>query len=175
MDTKELLYSLRQVRYWANQAGKLAEAFTPASDASDAEKERNNEEGKIPQTPLKEEETKKAKEHFAQTLFERFWLAYPRKVSKKAARRVFLRLIAAEKDPEDFLSRILAAVAEQTIALDWCRERKEFIPHPTTWLNGERWNDDLSVVRSNPHVRLAPTHHACNWRGTRKEDIENVF
>ena len=27
----------------------------------------------------------------------------------------------------------------------------------------------------SPQQAVAPTHHACNWRGTRKEDIENVF
>ena len=174
---QQLLYFLRQVRYWTARASAEIKHLMNASDASDGEKERNNEKEKSPCTPLKRKETKRETEHFAQTLFERFWCAYPRKVGKKMARRAFLRLIAAEKDPEALLARLLAAVAEQTVVLDWCAERREFIPHAATWINGERWNDDLSVARSNPQLRggTASARHADNWRGTRKEDIDNVL
>jgi len=70
--------------------------------------------------------------------FDDFWIAYPRKVAKGAARRAFtqaLKLASAEE--------IIAGA--QTFAQHVRSEQTEpkYIPHPATWLNGERWDDEL--------------------------------
>jgi hypothetical protein len=66
----------------------------------------------------------------------RFWPAYPRHVAKKEALRAFLKL----RPDRDLLERMLAALQRR-----WPTKPKDlkFIPHPATWLNGERWLDDL--------------------------------
>lgn len=68
--------------------------------------------------------------------FETFWDAYPRKVAKKDARVAFARV---NPDMELF-TRMLEAIAAQRVSKQW---RDGFIPYPATWLNGERWADEI--------------------------------
>lgn len=73
--------------------------------------------------------------------FEDFWAAYPRKVGKGAARKVWDRL-----HPDEALVKKIAA------ALDWQRDQEQwadpqFIPHPRTWLSQERWDDEPPVPK----------------------------
>jgi hypothetical protein len=37
---------------------------------------------------------------------------------------------------------ILAAVERQKQSREWLKDQGEYIPHPPTWLNGRRWDDD---------------------------------
>lgn len=68
--------------------------------------------------------------------FDDFWSLYPRRVAKKDARRAWDR-ISPRLHPS-----ILTALFEW--ARIWnARGEPEFIPHPATWLNGERWEDDF--------------------------------
>jgi hypothetical protein len=64
--------------------------------------------------------------------FAEFWLAYPRKVGKGTALKAYAKALK-KTQPET----ILAAVK----AYPWPAD-KEFVPHPSTWLNGERWADE---------------------------------
>ena len=70
--------------------------------------------------------------------FERFWSAYPKKVGKDAARRWW-----GKRKPDDaMLAAILAAIAVQAKSAQWAKDGGQYIPHPTTWLNEGRWQDD---------------------------------
>lgn len=69
--------------------------------------------------------------------FEQFWQAYPRKVSKQTAYKAFSRLNVTQ----EILDKMLQAIELQKKSDQWQDER--YIPHPTTWLNGARWNDEL--------------------------------
>jgi uncharacterized protein YdaU (DUF1376 family) len=73
--------------------------------------------------------------------FERFWLAYPRKVGKDAARRAFDK----RKPDDELLSRMLAKVREQAGSVDWIKDGGQFVPHPATWINQGRWQDEGGV------------------------------
>lgn len=66
--------------------------------------------------------------------FDTFWAAYPKKVGKGTARTAYARAVRKAN-----ASVILEAIKGQTPAM---LENPEYIPHPTTWLNGERWEDD---------------------------------
>lgn len=66
--------------------------------------------------------------------FDAFWEAYPRKVSKEAARKAWPK--AAESLPA-----ILEALAWQRVSEGWTKDGGAFIPHPATYLNGRRWED----------------------------------
>lgn len=68
----------------------------------------------------------------AQTAFATFWDLYPRKLDKKKSKSAFLRL----------------SKKKQQLAIDDLKTRfdnadPKFIPYPTTYLNGERWTDEL--------------------------------
>lgn len=65
------------------------------------------------------------------TLFEKFWEQYPNKVNKKKASISFNNLTKTQ----------------QRSAVDDIKTRfkdtdKKYIPHPTTYINGERWEDE---------------------------------
>lgn len=72
--------------------------------------------------------------------FEQFWKAYPRKVGKGAALKVWVKL----KPSEELLVRMLKAVEQQKRTAQWQRDSGQFIPHPSTWLNQERWEDEVT-------------------------------
>lgn len=67
--------------------------------------------------------------------FSLFWNAYPRKVGKGAAKKAF------DKAVDEFGTlKILAGV--NRFANDPNKPEQQFIPHPATWLNEQRWDDD---------------------------------
>jgi hypothetical protein len=72
--------------------------------------------------------------------FDRFWQSYPKKTDKKKARQAWKKL----KPDAAFQTRILAAIEAQRQSSQWQDPR--FIPHPSTWLNGRRWEDEVQTV-----------------------------
>ena len=71
--------------------------------------------------------------------FDIFWAAYPRKEGKQKARDAFKKVAA----PLDVL---LAAIEKQKKSAQWSKDGGQFIPHPTTWLNGKRWEDEVAIA-----------------------------
>lgn len=69
-------------------------------------------------------------------LFDSFWQKYPRHVGKSKARQVFVKLLETGTDAQD-----LIAGAER-LAADPNLPPMQYVPHATTWLNREGWNDD---------------------------------
>jgi hypothetical protein len=63
--------------------------------------------------------------------FEKWWEAYPRKVAKRAAEKAY-RAALDRTDAETLLGSLRQ--------YPWPSEER-FIPHPATWLNGDRWAD----------------------------------
>lgn len=70
--------------------------------------------------------------------FERVWSAYPRKVGKGAAAKSFARI----KTDASLVDAMVAAIEAQRSSPDWVKDGGQFIPHLSTWLNGQRWLDD---------------------------------
>mgnify|MGYP000417393883 CR=1 FL=1 len=67
--------------------------------------------------------------------FDLFWAAYPRKTAKAAALKAFTKAAPSV----DLLDDMLQAIAKQRTGKQWM---EGFIPHPATWLNGKRWEDE---------------------------------
>ena len=78
--------------------------------------------------------------------FDEFWKAYPKKKDKKKAQDKFLRCC---KD-EFIFNQIMFNLSKQKRSRDWNKSNGQFIPYPTTWLNGERWNDEVEVEEEKP-------------------------
>ncbi|MDP3537443.1 MAG: hypothetical protein Q8S26_01930 [Azonexus sp.] len=74
--------------------------------------------------------------------FAIFWKAYPRKVGKADAAKVFGRLNLSG----DLLETIMLGLAAQKASPDWLKEGGKFIPHPAKWLNGRRWEDEAQIA-----------------------------
>ena len=77
--------------------------------------------------------------------FDEFWEAYPRKTSKAEARKAWNKL----KPNEELREKMLASIEAWKNTDQWREPR--YIPHPSTWLNQERWNDE---VPEDPYERL---------------------
>ncbi|MCF7532015.1 helix-turn-helix domain-containing protein [Pseudomonas petrae] len=71
--------------------------------------------------------------------FDRFWKLYPRKVNKTPAEKAWAKLHVT---PELF-NVIAQSLAKQISSIDWLKSNGQFIPHPASWLNGKRWEDEL--------------------------------
>lgn len=84
----------------------------------------------------------------ADDAFTVFWDRYPRKVAKAACVKAWRRL----KPPE----RKLALEALPRHVESWRRSKTEerFIPHPASWLNAHRFDDDIT----SPGTRAATLH-----------------
>ena len=70
--------------------------------------------------------------------FDTFWLTYPRKVAKAAAWRAWQK----RRPDAGLAAQIDAALAWQRTQDNWLREGGRFIPHPSTYLNQGRWEDE---------------------------------
>ena len=78
--------------------------------------------------------------------FDTFWKHYPRKVSKPNALKAWLKV-----KPDDELTKtIISAISRQNLSA----KEEQFIPHPASWLNGKRWEDEVKVT-STPHQPFA--------------------
>ena len=75
--------------------------------------------------------------------FEKFWEAYPKKVGKKVAKKVWLKL----KPTEEMLNVMLKAISICKISRQWQCDQGRYIPNPATWLNQERWKDEVLEVK----------------------------
>lgn len=71
--------------------------------------------------------------------FESFWEIYPKHQDKKKAKQKFLKLCTNEKEYKAIMDGL------RNILPVWAKKDTKYIPMPTTWLNGERWNDEVNV------------------------------
>ena len=97
--------------------------------------------------PKKREEEKQLEERFV-----KFWDAYPKKKDKKRAIAAWRKI-----NPSDqLLATILVALEKQRAAHDWVKENGKYIPLPTSWLNGARWEDECPEpkARGEPNTDL---------------------
>lgn len=77
--------------------------------------------------------------HLHAQWFDAFWDLYPRKVNKKKSKEKFLKICKDEK----IFNSIMRGLKKQMKSVEWQNDGGKYIPHPTTWLNGERWLDEI--------------------------------
>ena len=73
--------------------------------------------------------------------FDVFWKNYPKKAGKGQAKKTWLKLKKSKKLPE--IDILLKAIEIQKNSQGWLKDDGQYIPHPSTWLNGERWEDEI--------------------------------
>ena len=84
----------------------------------------------------------KDKRHFRDLetdAFRKFYGAYPKKKGRANAIKAWNKLSPSPELAED----ILAAVAVASGSDEWKRDEGRYVPHPATWLNGRRWEDEI--------------------------------
>lgn len=83
--------------------------------------------------------------------FAAFWSLYPRKVARPKAAQSFGKLTEAEQ------RAAIEAIPKFAASWKW-RTEPDYIPHPTTWLNQRRWEDDPPPA--HPSAPAARQPHA---------------
>ena len=71
--------------------------------------------------------------------FESFWSMYPKKIAKANARKAWNKL----KVDGPLYTEIMKGLTLHKKSRDWIKDEGQFIPHPATWLNGRRWEDEV--------------------------------
>jgi hypothetical protein len=99
-----------------------------------------NEIPEIPEIPVTQQKNPRKKAIFELSatkleLFDQFWKAYPRKVGKQTCKLIWDKLDPNKK----LLGQMIATLQWQRETRDWI---DGYIPHPSTWLNGHRWEDE---------------------------------
>lgn len=84
-----------------------------------------------------------SKDEKKEELFESFWNVYPRKVGKEKCRNWF----KSHKPKEDLVQKMIEAVEDQKKSKQW--SDPQYIPHPYTWLNQGRWEDELTPTKDS--------------------------
>ena len=71
------------------------------------------------------------------TAFDEFWLIYPRRVAKIAARRAFEKAVRVAAP-----AQIFEGVRRYVQAIKDDRTELHYVAHPASWLNAGRWDDE---------------------------------
>lgn len=75
--------------------------------------------------------------------FDTFWSAYPKKIGKAKCQRWF----DTHNVDDTLLDTMLKAIDTQKVTEQWTKDNGKFIPHPYTWLNQGRWDDEVEQSR----------------------------
>ena len=111
---------------------KAGESKPEANDKQTESKKKNKDKDK-------NKNKKKNKDKCLIGDFEKFWQSYPRKEGKQKAESAFAKVDA----PVEIL---LDAIERHKKSAQWQKDNGQFIPHPATWLNGKRWEDQLEAT-----------------------------
>lgn len=82
--------------------------------------------------------------------FQEFWAAYPNKKAKAVAQKSWEKI---NPDPKLF-AEIMSGLEKAKKSSQWVKNDGQYIPHPATWLNQQRWNDEVEVKKQSISVTI---------------------
>lgn len=81
--------------------------------------------------------------------FNLFWERYPKKLAKRDAEKAFAKI----KPDEKLFNLILEKLELYKQSEAWLKDGGQFIPYPATWLNGRRWEDEITPAIQGKKAR----------------------
>ncbi|WP_248769157.1 helix-turn-helix domain-containing protein [Pseudomonas sp. MWU12-2345] len=95
--------------------------------------------------------------------FDQFWKLYPKKKGRKDAAKAWAKL----KPNEELRQILITALGQHSVSEDWTKDGGRYAPNASTWLNGERWTDELlPAAGSKPSAfNNLPNHTPDMYRG----------
>lgn len=112
--------------------------------------------GPLPSIQASKKEHSPASPSRAMDRFNEFWDAYGHKVSRGPARKAWHTAVK-NFDPEQIIQAASAFAAWNITA----GTDPKFIPHPATWLSGERWADERTPAVPNGATDDVPRCAVC--------------
>jgi hypothetical protein len=70
-----------------------------------------------------------------QAAFQEYWRVWPRRVAKGAAEKAFSRCATSAEVADQIINAVRVQLPQLTKDLQYC-------PHPATWLNQKRYEDE---------------------------------
>ena len=106
-------------------------------------------------------------QNFEEITFEKFYKLYPRKQKRFMASKSFKKLSSDDK--------VLAYNGLLNYIKFWKynKTEKQFIPHPSTWLNQRRWEDELDLPKSAKEKSKDIRSEVVQYRKKQKELLDN--
>ena len=132
----------------AGRKGGLAKAEQSASKpvAPATKVLEQNASNSLAKTETETETSKKTSSTAAPSKeFDQFWATYPRKVGKEAARKAYAKAMTKTTQ-----ARIMQSVEDLRIRV--AGKDPNFTPHPSTWLNEGRWDDEVEAPQQARNV-----------------------
>jgi hypothetical protein len=86
--------------------------------------------------------------------FDRLWKQYPRKTAKGNARRAFDRVMKSNDAPT--VDVLIAGVERYAAQFTSGKTDMNYCAHLATWLNGERWLDEIRSDKTQPAAAHVP-------------------
>ena len=125
----------REYRENVKQIGTMSQNC-PLELEKDIELEKESEKEKD-----KEKESEKDKKiqllSLQESWFTTFWKEYPKKVDKKNTKAKFMKVCKTEEKFKEIMNGL------KTTEIPKAKDKgKQYVPNPSTWINGERWNDE---------------------------------
>lgn len=132
-----------RVKKNSSVASDFAQAKTQANSENEIESENeiNNINNNTKKNSKSDAQKERVKKQFAE-----FWSEYPRKVAKAKAEKAW----ESVKPTDEVFEKIMQAVRRQKTSEQWRKDNGQYIPHPTTWLNQRRWEDEIDILSSSP-------------------------
>lgn len=132
----------RATRYTLHIPETVAQSATVAGQTTVAQSATGGVADQATRLPVAESATRKeqSSEQTTYGQFDDFWNQYPKKVSKAEAEKAWRKL----KPKGQLLVDLMAGLDRQKVSRDWQKENGQFIPHPATWLNKRRWEDEIT-------------------------------
>jgi hypothetical protein len=143
--TREQMRQRTAERVRRHRDRRVCNASEETCNASGAERNAVKRSGNAPVTPS-EAYTDTETQDLVRESFDRFWAVYPKKDGKANAAKVWRAL----RPNEALVDRIIADVRRRSASADWRKDSGTFIPLPTTYLRGRRWEDEGVVETATP-------------------------
>lgn len=129
--------------------GSKTEAKRKQNEASEKQeqtesKKENKKENKKEKEGENKIEIENKKKSYDADGFAAFWAAYPKKAGKADALKAWNKL-----KPDIVLqAKMGEALTAQKKSPQWTKNNGQYIPMPSTWLNGRRWEDEAPQAQS---------------------------
>lgn len=84
--------------------------------------------------------------------FQEFWNEYPRKIGRAKVEKIWQKIMRDtlnSGEANNLAHKIIESVKSQKKTNQLGNPDQNFVPHPSTWLNQKRWQDEIETKRLN--------------------------
>lgn len=115
-----------------------------------------DKKGNIDITPYKVVKEQEKEHTGVDVLFDQFWKEYPRKTAKPVAKKGFIKKVFPKGQYlKEVFEKIMTDIpARKKHDEQWQKDNGAYIPHPATYLNQERYNDEWILTEENNDVTI---------------------